>query len=350
MIIHLRGEKVATIKQIAEITNVSRGTIDRVLNNRGGVNPETEKKVRAAIEALNYLPNKAGMNLAIRKKKLKFGFILFSPSNYNPFFNSVESGIKMKAGELEEFGVSVDIRYTGFNEIEKQLELLDFFESEGYHGIAIVALNTNAISEKIKELSDNGIPVVTVNTDIPDSNRLAYVGSNYYKSGETAANMMGLITGGKANIGIVMGFYNIMCITQRSEGFVEYLSKNYPDIHIVGTVTNNHYDEIESYLITQKLLKDHPEIDALFLAAAGATGACKAIVENNPNVKVIAYDCVPATKQLLEQGVIDVVIDQEPFYQGSKPLELLFEASTVGINSIDKYYYTDAIIKIRGNL
>ena len=47
---------MATIKQIAEITNVSRGTIDRVLNNRGGISPETEKKVRAAMEALNYLP------------------------------------------------------------------------------------------------------------------------------------------------------------------------------------------------------------------------------------------------------------------------------------------------------
>lgn len=50
---------MATIKQIAEITNVSRGTIDRVLNNRGGVSPETEKKVRAAMEALNYLPNQS---------------------------------------------------------------------------------------------------------------------------------------------------------------------------------------------------------------------------------------------------------------------------------------------------
>ena len=65
---------MATIKQIAEITNVSRGTIDRVLNNRGGVSPETEKKVRAAMEALNYLPNKAAQNLAVRRKKLKFGF------------------------------------------------------------------------------------------------------------------------------------------------------------------------------------------------------------------------------------------------------------------------------------
>ena len=116
---------MATIKQIAEITNVSRGTIDRVLNNRGGVSPETEKKVRAAMEALNYLPNKAAQNLAVRRKKLKFGFILISPNNYNPFFADVEKGIRKKALELEEFGVTVDIRFTPINEINKQLELLD---------------------------------------------------------------------------------------------------------------------------------------------------------------------------------------------------------------------------------
>lgn len=338
-----------TIKQIAEITNVSRGTIDRVLNNRGGVNPETEKKVRAAIEALNYFPNKAGKNLALRKKKLKFGFILFSPNNYNPFFDSVESGIRKKSAELEEFGVSVDLQYTDFNDCDKQLELLDHFASEGYNGIAIVALNTPAISKKIKEISEKGIPVVTVNSDILNSGRLAYVGSNYYKSGETAANMMGLITNGAANVGVVSGSYSILCITERSAGFKEYLLAHYPAVQIVSIAVNNHYDEIENYLITKDMLEKHPEINALFLAAAGAAGSCKAIAECGRDIKVVAYDYLPATKQYLEEGIIDAVIDQEPVYQGAKPLEILLEASTVGTSDIKEYYYTDAIIKIRSN-
>ena len=92
---------MATINQIAEITNVSRGTIDRVLNNRGGVSPETEKKVRAAMEALNYLPNKAAQNLAVRRKKLKFGFILISPNDYNPFFADVEKAFVRKHQSLK---------------------------------------------------------------------------------------------------------------------------------------------------------------------------------------------------------------------------------------------------------
>lgn len=144
---------MATIKQIAEITNVSRGTIDRVLNNRGGVSPETEKKVRAAMEALNYLPNKAAQNLAVRRKKLKFGFILISPNNYNPFFADVEKGIRKKALELEEFGVTVDIRFTPINEINKQLELLDDFVANEYNGIVITAYNTAEIAHKIQEIS-----------------------------------------------------------------------------------------------------------------------------------------------------------------------------------------------------
>ncbi len=341
---------MVTIKQIAEITNVSRGTIDRVLNNRGGVSPETEKKVRSAIEALNYLPNKAGKNLAVRKRKLKFGFILFSPSSYNPFFKIVEDGIKEKAMELQEFGVSVDIRYAPFNAHDQQLELLDYFAKNEFNGIAITALNVPEIAKKINEVSELGIPVVTVNTDIPNSARLAYVGSNYYKCGEVAANVMGLITNGSSKVGIISGSYNIMCITERSAGFADYLSHNYPDIEIIDIAYNNQYDEIENYLITKKMLEAHPEISGLFLASAGVSGACRAVKEFDRNIKVIAYDLVPSSKQLLEQNIVSAIIDQEPMYQGKMPLEILFEAATVGTTSINKFYYTDAIIKVQANL
>ena len=345
-----RGIFMATIKQIAEITNVSRGTIDRVLNNRGGVSPETEKKVRAAMEALNYLPNKAAQNLAVRRKKLKFGFILISPNNYNPFFADVEKGIRKKALELEEFGVTVDIRFTPINEINKQLELLDDFVANEYNGIVITAYNTAEISRKIQEISSQGIPVVTCNTDIPDSGRIAYVGSNFYQCGQVAANLMGMITGGKAKVGIISGSENIMCITQRNAGFQNYLRDNYPDAQILATVSNNCYDDVESYLITRKILKENPEINALYLSAAGVSAACRAVTECDRKITVISNDCTPATKQLLEAGVIAATIDQEPGYQGSKPLDILFNAITNGPDSIREYYYTNAIIKIRSNL
>ena len=78
---------MATIKEIAAIAGVSRGTVDRVLNNRGSVNPDTARKINEVAKALDYRPNKAGLVLAAQKKKLKLGVILFSTNN--PFFADV---------------------------------------------------------------------------------------------------------------------------------------------------------------------------------------------------------------------------------------------------------------------
>ena len=61
---------MVTIKDIAKRAGVSRGTVDRVLNNRSGVNPETEARVRALIEEMGYRPNMAGQMLAVKKRRL----------------------------------------------------------------------------------------------------------------------------------------------------------------------------------------------------------------------------------------------------------------------------------------
>ena len=73
---------MATIKEIAELAGVSRGTVDRVLNHRGFVNAETEKKVLEIANLLNYQPNKAGMALAAQKKKYLIGILRGSCSHW----------------------------------------------------------------------------------------------------------------------------------------------------------------------------------------------------------------------------------------------------------------------------
>ena len=68
---------MVTIKDIAKRAGVSRGTVDRVLNNRPGVNPETEARVRALIEEMGYRPNMAGQMLAVKKRRLHLAFLIF---------------------------------------------------------------------------------------------------------------------------------------------------------------------------------------------------------------------------------------------------------------------------------
>lgn len=340
---------MTTIKQIAEIAGVSRGTVDRVLNNRGGVNQTTERHIREIARSLNYSPSKAGQNLAIRKKNLKFGFVLFSSSGSNPFFNDVEEGIRSKAVELEEYGVFVDIQYSDFDSWQRQIDLLEKFRKDGYNGVAITPVNDSRVAEKAAELTREGIPVVTVNSDIENSGRIAYVGSDYRLSGRTAAGLFNLICKGCATIGIVSGSNNILCHTERIEGFTERIKEAYPSLKIKD-VAINHDDDIESYIETKKLLDNNKDIDALFLTAAGVQGACKAAAESGRGLKIVSYDCVPATKRLVASGVISATIDQQPRYQGRMPLEILFDYAATGLSPKQERFITNVVIKIGENL
>ena len=342
---------MATIKEIATLAGVSRGTVDRVLNNRGAVNPQTERKVRQIADAINYKPNKAAKSLAVRKKNYKIAFILPDYVSSNPFFNDVVAGAERKARDLGEYGVSVEFYYSRFADPAAQVELLDTLAHEGISGVAIAPVNHPSVAKKIRQLIAAGIPVVTSNTDIENSNRLAYVGSNYYEGGRTAAVVMGLITAGRANVGIVSGSGSILGHTERVRGFTEHMAAHEPGIRIVGLVENND-DDIESYTVTKDLLEAHPEIDAIYITAAGVYGAGRAIqsLGRTPPIRVVCFDTVPTTVRLIKEGVIAATIDQQPFVQGSKPLGLLYEYLTMGVLPKKEYLYTELGIRIRENL
>ena len=343
-----RGIFMATIKEIAALAGVSRGTVDRVLNERGAVNPETAEKIRKIAKELDYKPNRAGLVLAAQKKRLKLGVILFS--NGNPFFQDVLAGIDEKAEELANYNCTVITKQISFG-VETQLQAIDELLAEEVNGIAMTPYNDDRIRNRINALYEQGIPVVTLNTDIENSRRLAYVGSNYIRSGATAAGLLQLMTSGTVNIGIVTGSSKILCHTERIAGFLKTLAPYRSQIHVVDTV-EIHDDEVESYEKTTALLSEHPEINALFFAAGGVYGGCRSVeaLERKGSVRIIAFDLVPTTRQMLENNTIAATICQQPKIQGSKPLSLLFAYLTTGETPEKEYNYTAVDIRIKENL
>ena len=180
---------MTTLKEIADLAGVSRGTVDRVLNHRGSVNPKTAEKVMNIVQALDYQPNRAGTALAAQKKKYKIGVILFGRSN--PFFDDVMYGVQAKADELKGYGITTITRRVDFD-ADAQLTAIDELAAEGINGLVLAPYNDLTLRGRINELSENHIPVVTINTDIEGSRRLAYVGSDYYQGGCIAAGLFAL--------------------------------------------------------------------------------------------------------------------------------------------------------------
>ena len=159
-----RRMNMATIKEIALLAGVSRGTVDRVLNHRGSVNPETAEKINRIARELDYKPNRAGLVLAAQKKRLKLGVILFSPEN--PFYVDVLSGVNEKAEELAGYNCTVIIKQIPMD-LEAQLQAIDELVAEEVNGIALAPYNDDCIRERINSLSQQGIPVVTQTLRIP---------------------------------------------------------------------------------------------------------------------------------------------------------------------------------------
>lgn len=339
---------MATIKEIAALAGVSRGTVDRVLNHRGSVNPATAEKIEKIAKELDYKPNVAGLVLAAQKKRLKLGVILFSPEN--PFYIDVLKGVHEKAEELAGYNCTVLIKQISYG-VEAQLKAIDELVAEEVNGITLAPYNDEKIRRRINALYDRGIPVVTLNTDIENSKRIAYVGSHYNKSGATAAGLLHLMTHGQVNVGIITGSSNILCHTERIAGFTETLLP-YRDLIHITDIIEVHDDEIESYEKTTKLLTEHPEINALYFAAGGVYGGCRSVTALGlqDKIRIVAYDMVPTTKELMKKGTIAAVICQQPKVQGSKPLALLFTYLTTGELPEKEHNYVAVDIRIRENL
>ena len=339
---------MATIKEIAALAGVSRGTVDRVLNHRGSVNPETAKRIEEIARELDYKPNVAGLVLAAQKKRLKLGVILFSPEY--PFYQDVLTGVTEKAEELVGYNCSVLIKEISPS-VEEQLSAIEELVHEEVNGIAMAPFNDDRIRQRINELYHRGIPVVTLNTDIENSARIAYVGSNYTKSGATAAGLLHLMTHGQVHVGIITGSSNILCHTERIVGFTQTLKPYSDSVHITEII-EVHDDEFESYEKTTRLLTEHPEINALFFTAGGVYGGCRSVraLGLQEKMRIVAYDMVPTTRDLMKKNIIAAVICQQPKVQGSKPLSILFTYLTTGQLPEKEHNYVAVDIRIKENL
>ena len=338
-----------TIKQIADLCGVSRGTVDRVLNGRGKVKPETQERVLRTIRQLGYTKNIAGKALTMKKTTPSIGIVVSSEGN--PFFIDVIEGFQKAEKELEDYGVSLIFRAMRGYDVARQLALMDELVESGISALVIQPINNPQIAKRIDELAKAGIPTVAVNTDIEHSSCSCYVGSDYTAGGVTAAGVMRIVTGGKANLGIVTGVSMLLGHDQRREGFERHIRAVCPDITIVESASA--MDDAEhSYRMTLAMLKRNPKIDAIFIVAAGAEGACRAVTELGlgQTMRVVAFDTIPATVSMMRSGLVRAVICQQPLRQGYESVMAAFDILLSGAPKQGSRIIMEHQIKILENL
>lgn len=312
---------MVTIKDIANMANVSRGTVDRVLNNRGGVSPRTAQRIQMIAEKLNYTPSITGRGLAAMKKDLQFGFVMTSNLRDN---SAISRALGRKTAEFAEYSITVLPRYYTKGNQAELLQVLDELKTAGASGIALSPIVSAQTREKIDALSDDGIVVVTFEHDLPDSKRLAHVGSDYYRNGQTVAGIARLILNGRGKIGILSGSLSVEAHGQRLEGIADRLAETSPEIQIVSQAVCEH-DDVSAYAAAKQMLEQHPDLDLLVINVASTFGSMRAVKEWHRPLHVISTNRVSEMESYLQEGTVDAMVTHQPWILTDMTLDILFQ-------------------------
>lgn len=339
-----------TIKQIAQVAGVSRGTVDRALNHRDGVKKEVAERILEIAKQLDYKPNAVAKALANTKKNYVIGVLVHSDGN--EFFDEVLNGIDQARKEIDNFGVKVVLRIMKGFDVEKQLDLISGLVAEGIHALAVTPIDDPAVVEKLQQVTKKGIPVVTFNADVTEVNKLAFIGCDYLKSGEIAGGLLGQFTRGNARVGIVTGSIKMLGHNLRIRGFREVLKQDFPQVQIVDVVENNDDNEL-AYSRVRGLLEEHKEIDALyFTTSGGVKGAIRAVCElkRQTQMTIITFDETPFIAKAMQDGLVQATICQQPFAQGYHSIQVLFDYLVHNKIPKQRQMYTQNEIKLKYNL
>lgn len=337
-----------TIQQIADAVGVSRGTVDRALNNRGRINPEVEEKIKKIAKEMGYVKKER------RKRKqtdtIKIGVITQLASS--PFMVEVNRGIACAKDEIQYRGIEVILKESNYVDEEEQLQAIQELLELGIQGLAIMPVECERVRMKLNEvIEQEGIPVVTFNSDIVGTKRCCFVGMDNRKSGRTAVGLFGMLMKGSGKILVITGYFSNHVDNQRVDGFIEEMKSSYPQMEIVGV--HGSFDETQEVeKIINRVLKDTAGIEGILVVSGGQTGVKKAFeslkLEQRPYV--IIYDQTPENEQLLREDIVDFLIDQNGYIQGYRPPHILADILLKGEKVEEEYLFTDINIKTKYNL
>lgn len=277
--------------------------------------------------------------------KSMYHFVLIPEELDNEYWHLVEKGAR-DASKL--YGVYLEYAGPRQANYSEQLKTLDTAIAGKVDGILMQGGKSEMLTTLISKAQGKGIPIVTVDTDAPDTERAAYVGTNNYYSGFLAGQALLADTNGPQWVGIVTGRFQSENQKQRVEGFKEAVKKE-ERIQIVG-IEESSITKIGAIEATYRLFHNHPDITAIYgtsaLDGVGIAGVTRYF--NKKNIYVIAFDTLPETLFLLNEQAIHATVAQDPYEMGYSAVVSLIKLKSG--QTIHPLQYTDTSIIRREDL
>jgi ribose transport system substrate-binding protein len=246
---------------------------------------------------------------------------VFVATNINlPYWKEAQAGFLDSAKSL---GVSAEL--VGPTTYAPNPELQAFRQAVEQHpaGICLSAARPEIFQADIDNAIAQGIPVICVDSDVPNSKRLMYIGTDNFKAGREGLRRMAPLVESKGNLAVITieGQRNL---DDRVAGVADALS-NFPALKLTKILDDKGDAKTASDLVADLIQKKENIVGIICLEATGGSGAAEAVHRFNLEGKlpIVAFDSDPSTLDWIDKGAIAVTITQKPYVMSYYGLKLL---------------------------
>jgi LacI family transcriptional regulator len=299
-----------TLKQLMEMTQLSRATIDRALNDRPGVHPRTRSAVDAALKEWRQAAALPGRIVSQPAFAYRVRLLLQSGDAFAEELARTAASLE---AEWAEAGVQAGIvNCVGASDREVASRLRE--AADEADGIGIICTNTPEITAVLRSCMANGKAVVTMITDVDADARHTYVGVNNRAAGQSAAFLMGrhLETRVSPSVAVVVATFSYSCHEDREIGFRLLLRQRFPHVNVVEVIKGAD-SGAATYEATQRCIERYGALDGVYNVAGGNEGLACALRERGLAGKTlyVTHEVNRVTEPLLRSDVIDYVLSQD---------------------------------------
>ena len=314
------------IKDIAEIAQVSIGTVDRVIHKRGEVSDSTRERIRKLLEEYNYKPDINASSLAL-KKPIRLAVVMPGVANEHAFWNLPQSGIRRAMDELAHYNISVDTYY--FNQFDRTdfVRCKKEFPYDQVQGLLFAPVFQEESVSFLNQCEEWNLPVVLFNSLLDVPSIRSFVGQDAFHSGYVAAKLInyGMEPGRDvAIINMSARTDHYAHIINREKGFRSYFEEHSDRLNQLLTFNLHGADD---HSLKEQLIEACSEHDlaGLFVTNSRVYKVAEILADQGTvNVRLVGYDLLPESIHYLKLDLIDFLISQKPEEQAFRGLSSLF--------------------------
>ena len=250
----------------------------------------------------------------------------------NPVFELGRQGAVQKAVELSANGpIQVNVLYVGSVSADavEQVQVIEDVIARKVDAIAISCNDPIVCIDPINKAVAAGIPVMTWDSDSPQSQRFTYLGVDNYEAGQAAADLLVRAMGHQGRVAILTGVPGAHNLEERVRGFMDGIAP-YPDIQIATTVVSN--DDINlGVQVVEETMQAHPGLDGWFfvgmwplIADSGSMPLWEEAALRG-GTKTVAFDTLPVELELLRDGYLSGLVGQKYWGWGYDTVQIVYD-------------------------